>query len=157
ILSANRVDGAIKTDFDLGPRVYVYDAARAGYDEIRKINFAYGVGPGLGYHLVKLTNFVVNTEAGVNYVAEYRRDDSDTENFYFRLAEQVSWKINTRFSFDEKFEFFPQVEHPSQYRFRLESSLKYFLQQNLFLSVTVLDQYDTAPAPGVPPNDLQVR
>ena len=137
--------------------MYVYDAAGAGYDEIRKIDHRFAIGPGLGYHLLKLTNFVVNTEAGFNYQAEYRTDDTQTENFYLRLAEQVGWKINTRFSLDEKFEFFPQVENFSQYRFRLESSLKYHLNQNLFLSLTLLDQYDTSPAPGVPQNDLQIR
>ena len=157
VLSANRVDGSIKTDFELGPRVYVYDSAGAGYDEVRKIDFRYAVGPGLGYHLLKLTNFVVNTEAGVNYQAEYRQDDSTTENFYLRLAEQVVWKINTRLSLDEKFEMFPRVEDYSQYRFRLEGSLKYHLNQSLFLSLTLLDQYDTSPAPGVPQNDMQIR
>jgi len=157
ILSANRVDGFIKTDFDLGKRVYVYDVAGASYDEIRKIDHRFEIGPGLGDHLLKLTNFVLNAEAGFNYQAEYRTDDTEAENFYLRFAEQTSWKINHRFSLDEKFELFPRVEDFSQYRFRLETTLKYQLYQNISLNLTVLDQYDTSPAQSITKNDLQIR
>lgn len=157
IVSANRMDGSIKSDYDLTRRLYVYNLAGAGYDEIRRIDLRYESGPGLGYHFVRRTNFVFKTEAGVNYQAQYLDDDSETEKFFFRFAEEASWKITPKLSFDEKFEFFPQVEDFSLYRFRFESNLRYALLNNLFFTVTVIDQYDSDPAEGISPNDLQVR
>jgi hypothetical protein len=157
IVSANRMDGSLKTDYDLSRRLYVYNLGGVGYDEIRKIDFRYETGPGLGYHLVRRTNFLFKTEAGVNYQAQYRTDGSQSELFFFRFAEEAGWKITPRLSFDEKFEFFPQVEDFSEFRFRFESNLRYALMNNLFFTVTVLDQYDSDPALGVSPNDLQVR
>ena len=156
-ISANRMDGSIKTDYDLTKRVYVYNLVGSGYDQIRKINSRYEIGPGLGYHLIKRTNFMFNTEAGINYQAQYLADDTKTELFYYRLAEDFTWRINSRFSLDEKFEFFPRVENWGVYRFRFESNLKYSILNNLFLSLSVLNQYDTDPAEGVGENDLQVR
>jgi hypothetical protein len=157
ILSANRADGSIKTDYDLTRRFYVYSLAGAGHDEIRKINFRYEVGPGLGYHVIMHTNFLLNAEAGINYQAHYLSDDTESELVFYRFAESFVWRINNRFTLDEKFEFFPRVESFGAYRFRAEANLKYTILNNLFFTLTVLDQYDTDPAEGIGQNDLQVR
>jgi putative salt-induced outer membrane protein YdiY len=158
VVSANRMDGSAKTDYDLTRRLYTYNLMGAGYDEIRKIDSRFEIGPGLGYHLIKRTNFLFKTEAGVNYQAQYFTDDTQNELFFYRFAEEAAWKINSRLTLDEKFEFFPQVEDfLGRYRFRFESNLRYALLNNLFFTITVLDQYDTAPPAGVGPNDLQVK
>lgn len=158
IVSANRMDGSIKTDYDLTSRSYVYNLAGGGYDEIRKIESRYEIGPGVGYHLVKRTNFLFKGEAGINYQAQYFTDDTRSEMFFYRFAEEGVWRINQRLTFDEKFEFFPEVEDiTGGYRFRFESNLRYALRNKLFFTLTVLDQYDTEPPAGVGPNDLQVR
>lgn len=157
VLSDNRMYGSMKSDYDLTRKFYVYNLGGAGYDEIRRIDLHYEVGPGVGYHLIKLTNFVLNTEVGVNYQFENRADDTRSEIFFYRFAEDVTWKINARLSFDEKFEFFPRVQDWGHYRFRFESNLRYALVNKFAFIVTVLDQYDSGPPEGVPQNDLQVR
>jgi len=157
LVSDNRMFGTAKTDYDLNKRLYVYNLGGGGYDEVRKIDLHYEFGPGVGYRLVKLTNLVLNAEAGANYQAEYRSDDTKKELFFFRFAENSAWAINGRFSVDEKFEFFPRVEDFEKYRFRFESNLRCGLLSNLAFVVTVLDQYDTQPAHSVAQNDLQLR
>ena len=157
ILSANRMAGSFKMDFDVGKRVYVYNLAGAGYDEIRKIELQYEEGPGVGYHLFTLSNFVMNVEAGVNYQVQEREDSSDTRSFYLRLAEDLTWKLNDRVTFTEKFEFFPNIEDTHQFRARFDSTLSYKILQNLSLNLTVLDLYDSHPANGVDKNELQIR
>jgi hypothetical protein len=157
ILSANRMDGFSKTDFDLGRRFYIYSIGGSGYDEIRKIHLRYEIGPGLGYHVVKLTNFLFNTELGANFQRQELTDNASTDLFFYRLAENFSWQLNSKLSLDEKFEFFPRVEDIEQYRFRFESNFRYQLISNLSLNLTVIDQYDTQPAETVTRNDLQVR
>ena len=157
IISANRMEGSIRTDFDLGARFYVYNLAGAGYDEIRKIDYRTEIGPGLGYHLVRLTNFVLNTEAGFNYQSQHLTDNSHPELFFYRFAENFNWRIRERLTLDEKLEYLPRVEDLGEYKLRFESNLRYWLRNNLAFIVTVLDQYDTQTAKGVEPNDLQLR
>jgi len=157
ILSANRMDGISKTDFDLGRRFYVYGLGGGGYDEIRKINLRYEIGPGIGYHLIKITNFLLNTELGIDFQRQQLADDTTTDLFFYRLAENFSWKLNSKLTLDERFEFLPRVEDIEQYRFRFESNFRYQLMSNLSLNLTVIDQYDTQPAESVTRNDLQVR
>ena len=173
VLSANRMDGTDKTDFDIGKRkIFVYNLAGVGYDEIRKIDLHYEEGPGIGYHLFTLTNFVMNTEAGFNYQVQDRAStrtltnsalqnfNVTVEKFYYRLAEDITWKVNKRFTFTEKFEFCPQAEDVQQFRARFEMTVSYGIWQNVALNLSLLDMYDTQPTasvPTIPKNDLQIR
>lgn len=158
VISANRMDGSDKTDFDFGKRkFFVYNLGAVGYDSIRKIDLHYEIGPGIGYHALTRTNFVLNGEFGVNYQAQYRSDNTTTEKFYFRLAQDITWKVNKTLTWTEKFEFFPQVEEVSEYRSRFETTLSYGIWQNISLNLSVLDLYDTQPAANVPNNDFQIR
>jgi hypothetical protein len=165
ITSANKMNGSDKIDFDIGTnKLYAYNLAGAGYDEVRKINFRYEVGPGLGYHLFRLTNFVANAEVGFNYQEEHydtagqpAHSPHSREKFFFRLGEDVTWKPTKQLAFTEKCEFFPRVEKPSEYRMRFESTVSYGLFQHISVNLSLLDIYDRLHAPNVPPNDLQIR
>ena len=153
----NRMLGTLKSDFDLTKRLYVYNIGGAGYDAVREIDFLWDVGPGLGYHWVKRTNFVFRTEGGGNYHAEYLDQNEAIESFYLRLAEDAMWRITRRLTWDEKFEYFPNVLDTSHYRLRFETNLKYAILNNLSFILTVLDNYETQTAEGIPRNDLQIR
>lgn len=157
ILSANRMDGSTKTDWDVADRVFVYNLGAAGYDEIRKIDYQYEVGPGLGYRLITRTNVVMVVEGGGNYTRTGFATVPDREELNLRLAEDITWMINSRLVLEEKLAYTPRVDDFSAYRLRFEGTLKYFLLQNLSLNLSVLNLFDTRPAPGVSRNDLQIR
>ncbi len=183
-LSANRMDGFLKSDFDLNRRWYVYNLLGAGYDEIRKINWRYDFGPGLGEHLLKLTNFVFNAEFGFNYQVQNLQDDrlstNRVQNFqenqpvgtnlthiirhnrqeevlHYRLAQDLKWVIGSQFTFDEKAEYQPEWNDLQAYRMRVEANLRYWLRANFSLNFTIIDTFDTVTAKGVGQNDLQIR
>ena len=156
VLSANRMDGSSKTDFDIGKNIFVYNLIGLGYDEIRKIDFQYEVGPGIGYHLFKRTNFVMDAEFGFNYQVQNLQGNASTERFFTRFAENATWNITKRLSWDEKVELFPSLDLNS-FRARLETNVRYSLLDNLSLTLSILDIYDTEPAAGVGKNDLQIR
>jgi putative salt-induced outer membrane protein YdiY len=154
---ANRMNGGIKTDFDLGKKWYVYNLAGMGYDEIRKIDLRYEIGPGVGYHLIQATNFFLNVESGATYQRELRTDDTEQSRFFARVAQNGTWKITPRLTWDEKFEYLPSLEESGEYKMRFETNLRYALLQNVFLNLSVIGIYDSQPALGIKKNDLQVR
>jgi putative salt-induced outer membrane protein len=156
-LSANRMDGSMKTDYDLSRRVYLYSLGAAGYDEIRKIDWRYELGPGCGYQLIRLTNFVLRVEGGLQYQVQNFDGNGQDEVFYNRLAQDLKWNLGTLFTFDEKAEYLHEVGDFHVYRLRVEANLRYWLRSNLSLNFTVINLYDTVTAPGVGQNDLQLR
>jgi putative salt-induced outer membrane protein YdiY len=157
VLSDNRMEGALKTEYDLNRRLLVYGAAGAGYNEIRGIDLQYDLGPGLGYKWVVLTNFVFKNELGGDYQEQFFVGNKHTSRYSLRLAEDLWWQITPKMRFDQKLEFFPEVRDVANYRVRFESNLSYLLKQNLTLTLSVVDLYDTAVPAGISKNDLQVR
>lgn len=158
-LSANRMDGSVKTDFDLARwrRVFVYNLAAAGYDDIRRIDLQFEEGPGVGYHLVTRTNFVLNVELGGNFFEINFADGTRRDEMNLRIAEDFTWALTSKISLHEKLEFLPRPDDFSVYRLRFESTLSYLLMKNLTLNLSLLDVYDARPARNVTPNDMQIR
>jgi hypothetical protein len=157
VLADNRMEGTWKTEYDLSKRFIIYNALDAGYDEVRGIDLQYDFGPGVGYKWVVLTNFVFKTELGGNYQEQYFVHDKQTSIYSLRLAEDAWWQITKKVRWDEKVEFYPNVEDFTAYRIRLETNLSYLLKDNLTLSLNVVDLYDTTVPVGVSNNDLQIR
>jgi len=156
-LSANRMDGLVKTDVDVAHRTYAYSLGAAGYDEIRKIDWRYEVGPGAGYQLLKFTNFLLRVESGFHYQVQNFDGDRQDEAYYHRFAQDIKWNLGPQFSLDEKAEYMPELDDLHMYKLRMEANVRYWLNSNLSLNFTVINLYDTMTAPGVGQNDLQLR
>jgi hypothetical protein len=154
--SADQMGASDKTSADFDRHWYAYNLAGIGYDRIRNIDLHIEEGPGLGYHLFTRTNFLMNVESGANYQIQYDTDDTATRDFFFRIAEDVAWKIDSRTTLSEKAEFFPRVDF-SQYRLRAETTLSYNLWRYIYLNMTLRDSYDTRPAVGAKSNELEVH
>jgi hypothetical protein len=157
ILSANKMTGSEKSEFDLTKRIYLFNLLGAGYDKIQRIDLQYEVSPGLGVKVFESTNFVLKSEIGITYRDQWRADNTEQKSYSGRLAELFTWRIYDKLTADGKIEFFPNLEEAGQYRFRLEGTLRYPLSTVLSFNLVVTDLYDTLPAPGVARNDLQIR
>lgn len=157
VLSDDRMDGSWKTEYDLSKRFSVYNVVGAGFDDIRKIDLQYDLGPGFGYKWLVRTNLVFKNELGGNYQKQMFADDADRKRYSLRLAEDFWWQITSKIRWDEKLEFFPQVDDLSNYRIRAESNLSYLLRNNLSLNLAVIDLYDPSAPGNVSLNDLQIR
>jgi len=160
-LSANNANSTWRVEHDVNKskRMFVFNAVGAGYDEIRQIHFTYDESAGAGYKFIERPNFILTGDTGVNYQKEYFYQHIQQDNFSLRVAEMISWKINPRVTFDEKFEFYPRLTSWSDYRLRAEANIAYKLNTagSLFLNLGMVDLYDTQPAANVSRNDLQVR
>jgi hypothetical protein len=156
VASSDKMGASDKTSFDITHRWYSYNLAGAGDDRIQNIRLRVEEGPGMGYHLLTLTNWVVNLENGVNYQIQYNTDKTHTRDFFYRVAEDVNWKINPRTTLVEKAEFFPRLNF-SEYRLRAEATFSYNLWRYVYLNMTVRDSYDTQPVDGARPNELEIH
>jgi putative salt-induced outer membrane protein len=157
VLSDNRMDGSWKLDYSIQKRFSVYNATGAGYDEVRKIDLRFDVGPGFGYKWLNRTNFVLMTELGGNYQEQMLRNQGSRHRHSLRLAEESWWQVASKIRWDEKIEFFPEIDHFGDFRVRAESNLSYLFHNSFSLKLTVIDLYETNPAKDVSQNDLQIR
>ena len=154
--SANRMFGSNKTDFDLGERSFIYNFMSTGYDEVRKIDHQYEIGPGAGYRLVQKPTFALNVEGGLNYQLQDRAD-GEIEALQYRLGEDFTWKMHPRVTFSQRTVLLARVDAPDEVQLRAEANLAFGLIQNLTFNLTAIELYDTRPVPGVTPNEFQFR
>jgi hypothetical protein len=157
VLSANNMNGLVRTEFDIAKKVFIFDAGGAGYDEVRKIDFTYEDSFGVGYTMVKMTNLVLRVDTGANYQEQFFSNDGAKEYFSPRLGGKSSWKISSKWDVTQLFEFYPRSGDLEDYRLRSEATLRFLLNSYLSLNLRVADVYDTRPALGVSPNDLQIN
>lgn len=157
VVSANSVAGSEKTEYQLSPKTYLFNLIGAGYDEVRHIDAQVEMGPGFGMELLKMTNFVWKGEAGFNFQQQYFADGNEHTAYSIRIAEIFAWRVWEKLTADLKFEFLPNLVEPGEYRFRLESNLRYPVSDRLSLNLDLIDIYDTQPANNVSRNDLQIR
>ncbi len=159
ILSANDMTGSVRVEEDVNKlkRVFLFNAAGASYNEIRKIDLSYDDSLGMGYKLVTRSNLAVSGDLGANYQRQHFSDGTSKDYEAVRLGEQATWKISRKWVLDEKFEYYSRVSGIGDYRFRFESNVRYLLSNNLNLNFTTIDQFDTQPASGITRNDLLLR
>ena len=157
IESANRMYASDKMDFDVGERLFLYNFAGVGYDDVRKIDLQSEIGPGLGCHLFRRTNFTANAEGGFNYQSQDRQDSSRIEAIYARVAQDVMWRIYSQTTFSQRAALLARVDSPDQLQLRLEANLGVAIVKNVSFNLTAIETYDTRPVPGVTPNEFQLR
>jgi hypothetical protein len=154
--SSDRMGGSDKTTADFDRHWYAYNLAGIGFDRVRNIDLAVEEGPGLGYHVLQLTNLTANVEGGFNYQLQNNTDDTHMRDFFYRVAEDFIWKLSSRTSLSEKAEFFPRFNF-GEYRLRAEATLSYNVWRYVYWNLTARDSYDTTPAAKVEGNELEVH
>lgn len=157
VKSSDRMYGSDKADYDVSRDLFLYNFAGAGYDHVRKIEFQFETGPGLGCHLVRAATFCANVEGGFNYQSQERIGTSRVEAVYGRAAQDITWKVDSQVTFTQRSALLTRVDEPDQMQLRLEANLALALMKNLSLNLTAIEIYDTRPVPGVTPNEFQLR
>ncbi len=161
VVSANRMDGNIRSEYDFtkGKRAFVFNAVGAGYDTVRKVDITYDESAGVGYKFLTMPKLSMSGDVGMNYQEQFFSDRTRTDYLSLRVGESLGWCVTPRLGIDEKAEFYPHLTRIGDYRVRLEVNTTYKLNPlgNIYLNFSVIDVYDTTPAAGVTPNDLQVR
>lgn len=157
--SANKMDGSIKTDVDLGAkrRLYVYEHLGAGFDHIRHIDLTFDTGPGVGYKFIDKPKFKLAGEIGGQY-QKLNYDNAPGKSFFSaRLGESLTWKVWDKLTFSQRLSYLPSVSDPEDYRIRLDLTAAYPLLKNITINLNIIDQYESRPTVSVHNNDLEIQ
>lgn len=157
--SANKMDGSVKTDVDLGAkrRVYLYNQLGAGYDHIRQINRQFDAGAGVGYKFLERPKLKLAGEIGGQYQNFDYQSASGKSFFSARIGESLTWNVWEKLTVTQRLSYSPNVSDFTDYRIRFDLTAAYPLFKKVTLNLNVIDQYESRPAPTVHDNDLEVQ
>lgn len=155
----NRVNGTLRTEFDLGQKrkIYLYNAGGAGHDAVRRIALEFNEGAGIGYKFIERPKLQLSGDVGAQYQSINYETAPDRDYMSARFGENLTWKISDKLTITQKLTFSPNVGDFSDYRVRFELQAAYPLFKRVTLSLSLIDQFDSQPPAGVDNNDLQVQ
>jgi putative salt-induced outer membrane protein YdiY len=153
--TAQKADGRVKYEYEFNERAYVLNQLSGAYDRIRELDAELQNGVGAGYRLIRTEKRRLSVEAGPNYLFRSQRGLDDVHALSLRFGESCRQQINEALEFSQEFEFLQRADRFEARQFRGEATLRVALPRAMALKLTLLDEYDTAPAAGVPKNSLQ--
>jgi putative salt-induced outer membrane protein YdiY len=168
--TANLFQSGIRYDRNLSDRIFAFGFASFQTNELQNLTLRQTYGGGLGYHIVKTDNTTFDVLAG----ADYDRDEFsaytttnpmppppilavaafDMNSAEAVIGEEFDKKFSSHSTLNQTFLIFPNLSHPGEYRFQLNSAVSTQIHNWLSWQITFTDQYISYPPPGLKANDL---
>lgn len=126
------------------------------HDKFKDLRLRTKVGASTGYAFVKNEAMRLTGDIGVAYINEDYKNLPDDSFAALKLGERFSWKISEVQSIEQVLEAFPNLEKFSDTLIHFELTYRNLLGGGVFADITVIDDYDSDPPPGIEKNDVKV-
>ena len=139
----------------LTDRLYTGFGVEYRRDEIADVDYRVGLNPSVGYFLIKNDDLRFNIEGGPSYIFE---EVANIEDDYFapRVGERFEWDVSETAKLFEEAYITWDIDDSENYIITAQAGVEATISGPVSLIVSVKDDYDNVPAPGLKRNDLQV-
>jgi len=151
--TANTVQGGIRYDHDVTPRLFGFVNADFMTDALQSLDLRSVFGGGLGVHVIKRDTTTLDLLGGANYTHEkyslFSRDFSAAQ-----VGEEFMHKIRASTVITQKMYFFPDLTDTGEYRATFDFGTVTKISKWLGWQNTFADVYVTNPPAGKKQNDI---
>jgi len=154
VTTANAINGGIRMDLNITDKMFVFGLADFQHDEFQQLDLRNVLGGGLGYHVVKTNRTAFDAYGGGAYDQAFYSTPLTVRSGEIIAGESFSYVVSSRTSFDERFDFFPNLSEAGAYRFLLNLGATTNLNSWLAWQMTFSDGYVSNPPPLIKKNDL---
>ncbi len=165
--SENNINALLQCNKTIAIDSYLYGNSTFRYDDIANIDYRVLFGVGLGHYLVQHNRLLVSVETGPSYLTEKLNTVSsilDAENynennneFMWRFLQRYEQKLGVSSMVWEFSEYLVSVGGINRYLFNVEAGLDVPINSRFDLRFSVVNKYDSQPAPDTVANDLSMR
>jgi putative salt-induced outer membrane protein YdiY len=151
--TANFIQGGIRYDHDLTPRLFGFAGADFQTDDLQNLDLRSVLGAGLGYHAIKAAASSLDLLAGLNYTHESYSTFS--RNFpAATLGEEFTHKLRSTTVLVQKLYFYPDLSATGEYRATFDLGTVTKMSKWLGWQNSFGDIYVTNPPAGKKQNDI---
>ncbi len=152
--TANAVQGGIRYDHNLTPRIFAYVGADFQTDALQTLDLRSVFGGGLGLHVIQNTRTTLDLLGGINYTRE-KYSLLPSRSFAAASAgEELTHKIGANTVVIQKLYFFPNLNDPGEYRATFNFGTVTKISKWLGWQNAFGDIYVTNPPAGAKQNDV---
>ena len=156
--SIDNASAMIQYNRQITERVFGHTQARYEMDDIAELDhrLIIGLGPGLGYYLIKNEETELATEVGLAWVEEKQAGVIDN-TVVFRFAERFEHKFNGSARIYQKLEYLPTTEDFSEFLLSFEVGAESGFTERTALRISLENKYNSSPEGEVEKNDLTLK
>lgn len=151
--TANSIGGGIRVDLNLTNRLYAYGLTDFYHDEFQQLDLRNILGGGMGFHVIRTKPTTFDVYGGGVFNQSYYSTPLTQRTGEIMVGEFLSHAFSNRMTFDERFEFFPNISNSGEYRYTFGTHAVTKLSRWLAWQVSFTDLYVSNPPIGVRNND----
>jgi putative salt-induced outer membrane protein YdiY len=152
--TANAVQGGIRYDHDLNPRIFAYVGADFQTDALQTLDLRSVFGGGLGVHAIKNDRTTLDLLGGINYTREKYTLLPSRSFAAVSVGEELSHKLGVNTVLTQKLYFFPDLNDAGEYRATFNFGTVTKISKWLGWQNAFGDIYVTNPPAGAKQNDI---
>ncbi len=138
---------------NLNPRVFGFGGLDLNYDRLQEIDLRSVAAVGLGYRIVDTSLHRFEVSGGLTY-NRTKYVDETVNAAEMLLAEESNHQLSAGTTLRQRFAVFPNLTDSGQYRLQFSAGLVTKITDSLNLTVTLTDNYQSNPQPGIDRNEL---
>jgi YD repeat-containing protein len=158
---AHQIAGGVRADINFRPRWFAFAATDFNSNALQNLNLQNVIDGGIGSHLIKTKNVFAGAGYNQEFFGAYTLPPSTTvnpavtqRNAEATVGETFSAKLGSRSTFNETFNYFPNLSGPSGYRYTFNTVLSTAISRWLGWQFSLNDNYLSNPPTGIKGNDL---
>jgi len=150
-LSVSQRRANLKHEYNLQQRLYFYEEQSFESNRMINLDLKSQSSAGLGHHFVNTDRLKLSFDAGSSYTSEkYSNLEYRQRTIASRFTTLLWWRLGAAADFSNKFEYLPKAGNYKDYRTRMESAFRLNVTQQLYLSLSAINEYDNHPLVNVP-------
>jgi YD repeat-containing protein len=167
---AHQITGGVRADINVSSRWFVFAATDFNSNALQNLNLQNVIDGGFGGHVIKTKNAQFDVFAGAGYNQEFFGAYTlpnptplppttlfpavTQRNAEANVGETFSAKLGGRSTFNETFNYFPNLTGPSGFRYTFNTVLSTAISRWLGWQFSLNDNYLSNPPTGIKKNDL---
>lgn len=152
--TANSVQGGMRYDHDLTPRLFAYVGADFQTDALQTLDLRSVFGGGLGWHVIQNPSTTLDLLGGVNYTREKYTFLPSRSFAAASAGEELNHKLGMNTVLIQKLYFFPNLNDTGEYRATFNFGTVTKINKWLGWQNAFGDIYVTNPPAGSKQNDI---
>lgn len=145
-VSTDRWGASFRYRRDVAKHQFIQTVTSYEVDRIKNIDHKFTQTLGYGFRVVDTPDFTLNVIPGVAYEYQKERSKPSDSDFLFNLNQDLSWKINERFTFIQTSDFFLNPSDTSEYRINVKAGIRGAITDSLSLDLNYQYDYDRTVA-----------
>jgi putative salt-induced outer membrane protein YdiY len=154
ITTANAKRGSIGYDLNLNPNWFVFGSVDLEADRFQNLDLRFVPAGGLGGHLIKRENTLLDLRLGVSGNREFFSTGLNRTSAEILVGEEYVRKFSEAFSLNQKLVFYPNMTDTGSYRMNFDMAAVTVIRRWLSWQVTASDRFLSNPVQGRKKNDV---